>query len=68
MLTKLWQDAVVFPQNNPIAIWTTEFVFLEVVWSVINTRVYDYNKGKPKYQNLMQMKKEDNRKMKPFTK
>lgn len=49
MFTKLGQDAVVFPQNNPMAIWMAEIVFLEVVWSVINTRAYDYNTGKPKY-------------------
>lgn len=58
MLTKLWQDAVVFPQNNPKTIWMAGIVFLEVVWSGINTRLWDYNGGKPKYENLMEMKKE----------
>lgn len=58
MLTKLWQDAVVFPQNNPIVIWMAGIVFLEVVWSVMNTRAYDYNTGNPKHENLMSMKKE----------
>lgn len=36
-----------------------EIVLLEVVWSVIYSRAYDYSAGKLKYESLMQMEMEE---------